>query len=134
MQDQDALPFLDPPLQLVDLPEDEPFDVQVVRWEVGRALVPFRDRTGSVLKPVIRLHTPAAIRGYERPYLDFAHQLAVRRILQLYKDLITRWRVLDPVPRIILGQQIRGDAPDFITLRLIRRHAHPDSSYEVHVV
>ena len=148
--------WLEPPLQLFNPPEDVPVILPVVRWEVGLVNIPRSDRAGNVVKPAIRFHLAGPGAWGIRPYADFSHQLLLRRVLRLYNDAgealrlagdQVRTRAVSMTPeqlpgllteqrRIIdEGSKWLPSYPDaFVRIRVIRRGAHPDSTYEVDVV
>ena len=148
--------YLEPPLQLFNPPEDVAVILPVVRWEVGLANVPRSDREGNIVKPAIRFHLPGPGAWGLRPYADFTHQLLLRRVLRLYKEAYAGLRAARVQVRVraasMTPDQLQGlvqemdrvadeweqwlpDNPDaFVRLRLVRRGAHPDSSYEADVV
>ena len=148
--------WLEPPLQLFNPPEDVPVILPVVRWEVGLVNIPRSDRAGNIVKPAIRFHLAGPGAWGIRPYADFSHQLLLRRVLALYREAYERHRqeyrqMRRPSADMTIGQLqatedqlVRmvdaweawlPDNPDaFVRIRVIRRGAHPDSSYEADVV
>ncbi|MFQ6672947.1 MAG: hypothetical protein ACE5KY_06575, partial [Candidatus Tectimicrobiota bacterium] len=94
--------YLEPPYQFFHPQPDRPFELPVVRWEVGLATRPIVDPPYAVTRATIRFHlakpippdlflavktyrsaetvplSPVALEG--RPYIDFTNQVLIRKV------------------------------------------------------
>lgn len=147
---------LEPPYQFFHPQLDRPFDLPVVRYEVGIAQRPIADPPYSVIKLTIRFHLALplspdlwlAVRAERndltdrltreelaaRPYLDFTNKILMNRVLATYDDLIAR-----PPNGDLEGVRKRLEAtspqnPRPLTLRLTRHGLRTDTVYDVEVV
>ena len=148
--------WLEPPWQFFHPPPERPFELQVVRYQVGVARRPILDPPGFVEKPTIRFHLARpippglflAIRSSgsaettqvspedleQHPYVDFTNAPLIRRILATYNDLLERWRRQIPFPDLMEAERLLPERPGAITLRLTRHGLRIETRYDVEVV
>jgi hypothetical protein len=133
-----------------------PFELPVVRYEVGLSQRPILDPPGFVEKPTIRFHLAKPISpglflavktGYSgetdrvspeeleaRPYLDFTNGPLIQRILAIWGDLIERAEQAESGERLRRMAQLAPSSPYGVTLRLVRHGLRIDTRYGVEVV
>jgi hypothetical protein len=133
-----------------------PFELPVVRYEVGLSQRPIVDPPGFVIKPTIRFHLAKPIppglflavkTGWSaetdrispdeleaRPYLDFTNSPLIQRVLAIYHELIARTRRQVPFPSLGLLEAISDSSPLPLTLRLTRHGLRIDTRYDVSTV
>lgn len=148
--------WLEPPYQFFHPQPEVPFDLPVVRYEVGQSQRPIADPPGSVIKPTIRFHlakpippglflavrssaspdTPAiSPQDLEaRPYLDFTNKYLINRILAIYNDLIDRTLQQVPFPSSLQLAKTSPSRPEPLVLRLSRHGLRIETTYDVAVV
>jgi len=148
--------YLEAPFHFFHPQPELPFELAVVRYEVGLSQRPIVDPPGFVIKPTIRFHLAKPIptglflavkTGYSaetdrispdeldaRPYLDFTNSPLIQRILTVYDDLIARSRRQVPFPSLELLEKISPGSEAPLTLRLTRHGLRIDTRYDVEVV
>jgi hypothetical protein len=148
--------WLDPPYQFFHPTPEVPFELQVVRYEVGMAQRPINDPPGYVQRATIRFHlatpippsifdvmrrmgsaetvpiTPEALR--ERPYLDFTNQVLARKVFSIYHERIQRVLSEVPFPSTAEMAKLADSRPEPLVLRLTRHGLRIDTIYDVEVV
>lgn len=147
---------LEPPYQFFHPQPEVPFELPVVRWEVGLAQRPITDPPYSVVKPTIRFHLatplppdlflPVRVAGSpetpritleelnRRPYLDFTNQVLIRNILSVYGDLVDQPPGEDAVRYLERQEAVSPQRSRPLTLRLTRHGLRIDTIYDVQVV
>jgi hypothetical protein len=148
--------WLEPPFQFFHPQPEVPFDLPVVRYEVGQAQRPIADPPGSVIKPTIRFHLAKPIppglfmavrTGFSpetdrispdeleaRPYLDFTNQYLINRVLVIYHELIQRSQRTIPFHDVALMDKLLDSQSEALTLRLTRHGLRIDTTYDVEAV
>jgi len=148
--------WLEPPFHFFHPQPELPFELPVVRYEVGLAQRPIVDPPGFVNKPTIRFHLAKpippglwlAIKGggsletdrvspeelEQRPYLDFTNKILIQRVLAIYDELIDRSLRGLPLPNIPLMAKLAPSSPVPLKLRLTRHGLRIDTVYDVGVV
>lgn len=148
--------WLDPPFHFFHPQPDLPFELPVVRYEVGLAQRPIYDPPYVVQRPTIRFHLAKPLQPglflavktggsaetdrispdelVARPYLDFTNQVLIRKVLAIYDDIIARTLRQVPIPDTIRMRQLSPDRPEPLTLRLTRHGLRIDTIYDVDVV
>lgn len=148
--------WLDPPYQFLHPQVERPFELQVVRYEVGMAQRPIVDPPGYVQRPTIRFHLAKPIppglwlaiktggsaetEGVSReelearPYLDFTNKILIQKVLRLYDELIERSSRQIPFPLPALLRKLAPSRPEPLVLRLTRHGLRIDTIYDVEVV
>lgn len=148
--------WLEAPYQFFHPQPELPFELAVVRYEVGLAQRPIVDPPGFVNKPTIRFHLAKpippglflAIRTGgsaeterispeeldQRPYLDFTNKVLIQKVLRLYDDLIERSERQIPFPLPALQYKLAPSRPEALTLRLTRHGLRIDTIYDVEAV
>lgn len=148
--------WLESPWQFFHPRPDSPFELRVVRYEVGVAQRPIVDPPGYVNKPTIRFHLAqpippglflaiktggsaetAQVSREEleaRPYLDFTNKILIRKVLSIYNDLIEETARQVPFPNPNRMRQLVPSRPEPLTLRLTRHGLRLDTIYDVEVV
>jgi len=126
--------YLEPPYQFFHPHPHMPFNVPVVRYEVGLAQREISEPPYSVIKPTIRFHLPAAGGWGLRPYVDFTNQPLLQRILLLYDQLMDRSDSQVPFPDVDLLRAIAPSDPRPVVLRLRRLGTGINTLYDVDVV
>lgn len=148
--------WLEPPFHFFHPQPERPFELSVVRYEVGLATRSIATPPGAVTKPTIRFHlaTPvppglflavktgvsdetAAITAAEleaRPYLDFTNKVLMQRVLAIYDEVFRVARTSVPFRNVELMESalLQKDRP--LVLRLTRHGLRIDTIYDVDVV
>lgn len=133
MQDEEVR-FLEPPYQLYDPPQDAWVEIPVVRWQAGLMQVPKRLEAGTVIKPGIRFYLPGGGLAGLRPYLDMTHRLLLQRFFRAWRELVAAVDAGDLRLRLEVAARLDPETRVPLRVRILRRGAHPDSSYELEVV
>jgi len=148
--------WLDPPYQFFHPQPELPFELQIVRFEVGLARRPIVDPPGYIEKPTIRFHlaTPIppalwlAVRRSgsietarltfeelsKRPYVDFTNAYLIQKVLAIYDDLQARAERQIPFPLPALLAKLAPSQPEALTLRLTRHGLRIETTYDVEAV
>ena len=148
--------WLDPPFQFFHPQPESPFELQVVRFEVGLAQRPIVDPPGYVQKATIRFHLAKPIPPglflaiktggsaetervsrdelEQRPYLDFTNKYLIQRVIAIYDDLVERITQQIPFSDTSRLRQLAPSRPEALTLRLTRHGLRIDTIYDVEVV
>jgi hypothetical protein len=155
---------LPPPYQFFHPQPEIPFELAVVRFEVGLAQRPINDPPYSIVRPTIRFHlaTPVppalflAVRTSgsadtgpidpdvlaARPYLDFTNQLLIKNVLEIYGRLLDKPRPMDLatlsreelVEELVFESRLSPLEPEPVVLRLTRHGLRIDTVYDVRVL
>jgi len=64
-----------------------PYDLDIVRYQVGLAGREITDPPYHVVRPTIRFHLPAPEMGLELPYVDYTNGGLITRFLATWQDL-----------------------------------------------
>jgi hypothetical protein len=126
--------WLEPPFQFFHPHPGVPFDIAVVRWEVGLAQRPIDEPPGSRVLTTMRFHLPGPGGWGLQPYVDFSNRILMQRVFAIYKDLIDRSERQVPFPSTEFLRKIAPSQPDAITLRLTRRGTGLATVYDVEVL
>jgi hypothetical protein len=143
---------LSEPYEFLRLESDVPFDVRVVRWEVGLSRRPIDERPGFRTLETIRLHLPPEDKPQGPPYYDFTNLTLMIRVQDIYAGLIkkadelaspgkltradqpTRGELLEQIRRLEESKRLlekiapSTDVP--LTLRLVRHGSGRDTRYD----
>lgn len=128
------LPWLDPPYNFLEPEPDQPFTIDVIRYQVGLSQRPIEDPPGSVVRPTIRFHLPAPLEPGHPPYVDFTNRILIQRILALYNDLIDEVLAKGDEAPLFLAQSLAPSNPISLRLRLTRHGRRLDTRYDVDIV
>lgn len=148
--------WLDPPFHFFHPQPELPFELPVVRYQVGLADRPIVDPPYRVVRPTIRFHLAKPIPPglflavktggsaeterippdelEQRPYLDFTNQILIRKVLELYNDLVQGPSRSPKVEDIPLLEALSPDRSRPLKLRLTRHGLRIDTIYDVEVV
>jgi hypothetical protein len=126
--------WLEPPFQFFHPHPGEPFDLAVVRYQVGLAQREISEPPGSKVLPTIRFHLPGPGGWGLLPYVDFSNRILIQRVLAIYNDLINRNRRAIPLPDLRLMDKLLDSEPEPLTLRLTRSGTGLATVYGVEVV
>lgn len=148
--------WLEPPFHFFHPQPEVPFELPVIRYQVGLAQRPINDPPGMVQKPTIRFHLAKPIppglflavkTGFSgetdavssdeleaRPYLDFTNQMLIRKVLAIYDELIVVSDRGMPFPNVELSKKLSPKRPEALQLRLTRHGLRIDTIYDVDVV
>ena len=126
--------WLQPPWQYFHPHPGVPFDLAVVRWEVGLSERPIDEPAGYKVLTTIRFQLPGAGGWGLRPYVDFTNRILMQRVFAIYKDLIDRAERQVPFPSTELLRKIAPSRPETITLRLTRLGTGLATVYDVQVL
>ena len=148
--------WLTEPWQFFHPTLEVPFELQVVRYEVGMARRPINDPPGYVERPTIRFHlatpipstlfsimrrmgsaetapiTPETLRAH--PYVECTNQVLAARVFAIYNDLIERTNAQIPFPLPATLKKLSPERPEPLTLRLTRHGLRIDTIYDVEAV
>lgn len=111
-----------------------PFDMPVVRYEVGLAMRPIEDPPYERVLPTIRFHVPGPVGWGLQPYIDFSNRLLINRVLAIYKDLAERAHRLPPKETVELAVKLLPTTDVPLTLRLTRHGQRLETTYDVEVL
>ena len=125
--------WLDPPWQFFHPHPGAPFDLAVVRWEVGLSIREVNEPPGSRQLTTIRFHLPGPGGWGLKPYVDFTNRILMQRVFAIYKHLIDRSERQVPFPSTELLRKINQGCPETITLRLTRLGTGLATVYDVEV-
>ena len=148
--------WLEPPFHFFHPQPELPFELPVVRYEVGLAQRPIVDPPGFVNKPTIRFHLAKpippglwlAIKGggsletdrvspeelEQRPYLDFTNKILIQRVLAIYDELLEETKRTLALESIPVLEALSGQRPRPLRLRLIRHGLRIDTIYDVELL
>ena len=126
--------WLDPPFQFFHPHPGMPFDIPVVRYEVGLAMRPIEDPPYERVLPTIRFHVPGPVGWGLQPYIDFSNRLLINRVLAIYKDLAERAHRLPPKETVELAVKLLPTTDVPLTLRLTRHGQRLETTYDVEVL
>lgn len=126
--------WLEPPFQFFHPHPGEPFDLAVVRYQVGLAQREISEPPGSKVLPTIRFHLPGPGGWGLLPYVDFSNRILIQRVLAIYNELLERWARQIPFPNPIEGERLLPKRPGALRLRLTRNGTGLATVYDVEVV
>jgi len=126
--------WLDPPFQFFHPHPGMPFDLPVVRYEVGLAMRPLEEPPYQKVLPTIRFHVPGPVGWGLQPYIDFSNRILMQRVLATYDDLIDRVRRQVPFSDLGQMERLSPKSSEALTLRLTRHGTGLATIYDVEVV
>jgi hypothetical protein len=126
--------WLDPPFQFFHPHPHVPFDLTVMRWEVGLSIRQIDEPPGAKQLTTIRFHLPGSGGWGLRPYVDFTNRILMQRVFAIYKDLIDRSERQVPFPSTALLRKIAPSRSEVIILRLTRLGTGLSTVYDVEVL
>ncbi len=126
--------WLDPPWQFFHPHPGQPFDLHVMRWEVGLSIRDVNEPPGAKQLTTIRFHLPGPGGWGLRPYVDFTNRILMNRVFAIYKDLIDRTERQVPFPSTDWLARIAPSSPEVVVLRLTRAGTGLATVYDVELL
>ena len=126
--------WLDPPWQFFHPHPGVPFDLHVMRWDVGLSIREVNEPPGAKQLTTIRFHLPGPGGWGLKPYVDFTNRILMQRVFAIYKDLIDRAERQVPFPSTDLLARTAPSRPEVVVLRLRRLGTGLSTVYDVEVL
>ena len=126
--------WLEPPWQFFHPHPGVPFDLAVMRWEVGLSIRPIDEPPGARQLLTIRFHLPGPGGWGLKPYVDFTNRILMQNVFAIWKRLSDRVDRQIPFPSTEMLKRIVPSSPETITLRLTRLGTGLATVYDVEVV
>ncbi len=126
--------YLEPPYQFFHPHPGVPFDLAVVRFDVGLAQREISEPPGSRVLPTIRFYLPGSGGWGLRPYVDFSNRILMQRVFAIWKDLIDRAERQVPFPSTEWLKRTAPSQPEYVLLRLTRAGTGLATVYDVEVL
>jgi hypothetical protein len=111
-----------------------PFELRVMRWEVGLSIREVNEPPGAKQLTTIRLYLPGPGGWGLKPYVDFTNRILMQNVFAIWKHLIDRSERQVPFPSTELLRKIAPSRPEAITLRLTRLGTGLATVYDVEVL
>lgn len=126
--------WLEPPWEFWHPEPGEPFELRVLRYEVGMAERVVGDPPARIVRPTIRFHLPPGEGPGGADYVDFTNQGLILRMMEIRREELKRAarRPLADMVAAIDAWDFGRDRP--VVLRVVRHGRGLDTQYEVKVV